>query len=337
MAEIKHSIVSWDCSFRNFYHLIDGLLSQKYDREKFELIYVEQRDKAHAEAYNRTLGLKTLHDRLLELSGELQLRIEYLNDPLNLPYHLGRCVNRGLAMARGEIISVMDGDLLLPSDFLTRLEEQHSKGQQVVNLLRLMAASPVNAGSDRWTEGQVDFDLCLRECPPVPKPFPVSVDNKGPMISARREAWLAVDGYDEHPIWSTGLSRLGQDVNRRLELACKCNSIALPDRFAVHPYHPLGFSRSTLDSVRLLSLQANLIDWSKERDELSWRVRSRVTQKLFERNLPLMQRMHHPTAGSKRGALAGTFGSSMLLGRAYSGARKIARSFPVRWRLLANI
>ena len=57
-----HSIISWDCSYRNFFHIIDGLLNQKFSKDNFELIYIEQRSKNHANNFNHQFGLKSLED-----------------------------------------------------------------------------------------------------------------------------------------------------------------------------------------------------------------------------------------------------------------------------------
>ena len=114
-----HSIICWDCSFRNFFNTIDGLFSQDYDSNEFEIIFIEQRSRAIADNFNYSLGLKSLWDRYTEVQDDLKIRVHYLNDPEENPYHLGRSVNYGLSLAEGRIVSIMDGDLLLPKDFLS--------------------------------------------------------------------------------------------------------------------------------------------------------------------------------------------------------------------------
>jgi hypothetical protein len=316
--------------------LIDALLVQEYDRDQFELIFVEQRTKEVADAYNHKLGLKSLWDSYEEVKDRMNIQVVYLGDALSITYHLGRCNNSGIELAKGETISIMDGDMLLPPDFLNQLEEYHRSGAGVVNIARRMAREPVGVPFERWTEGIIDFDRCLEVCDDAHFPLPRTVENKGPMISAHRSAWKAINGYDEHVIWSTSLSRLGQDATARLEMFCQVESTALPDCFAVHPYHPAGFSRRTLDSVRLLSIQADLIDWARKHNAISWKERTAVVIEVYERNKRFVERLHADrlSGPDKRKWLnSSRLGSSVWLGRLYAGMRKICSKLPISWRL----
>jgi hypothetical protein len=300
---MKHTIASWDCSYREFFHLIDGLLCQKYDRQEFELIYVEQRKEEFASSRCHRLGLKSLRDRYEEVKDFMNIRVVYLGEEPDGPYHLGKCNNKAIELATGDIISVMDGDMLLPPDFLSELEQYHwKKGNTVVNLFRHMAQSPVGVEKKNWTQGIIDFEQCLQVCSEPTRSVPRTVDNKGPMISALKEHWNAVDGYDLHPIWSTGLSRLGQDVNTRLEILTGTESTVLPDVFAVHPYHPTGFDRRTSRSQKLLELQRQLIDWAIEHEEHSWKNREAFTEKLYESNKRFIDSMIYSETLSSPGA-----------------------------------
>jgi|Deesub1362B_J571_1020462.scaffolds.fasta_scaffold00417_18 glycosyltransferase involved in cell wall biosynthesis len=286
-----HTIICWDCSFRNFFHTIDALLTQDYDRDKFELIYVEQRSREFSDAYNHRLGLKSLWDRYQEVKDLINIRVVYLNDPPNIPYHLGRIVNKALKLAKGEIISVMDGDLLVPPDFLIKLEEYHRRHDPaIVNLVRHMCERPVGVDKDNWTKQIIDFERCLEVCPTRDQPIPRTVANKGPLISARKEFWEKIGGYDEHIIWSTGVSRLGQDVTARLEILTGVESIALPDCFAVHPWHPQGFRRDTISSQRMLTLQAKLIEWARSHSEPLWKKRLPYTEELYKQHKEFINR-----------------------------------------------
>jgi hypothetical protein len=295
---MRHTIISWDCSFRNFFHLIDGLLAQNYPRDQFELIYVEQRTRENADEYNHRLGLRSLWDRYEEVRNEINLGVIYLDD-LNSPYHLGKCNNAGLERAQGDIVSVMDGDLLLPKDFLTKLTAFHDRQVGVVNLVRRMCEYPVGVLFFKdWMRATVDFDQCLRSCKGRNAPIPKEYGNKGPLISARREFWDVVGGYDSHSIWSTSASTAGGDVNRRLELAARVESVALPDALAVHPWHPVGYARQARQNkeqlVRsYLALQHRLTNWSVQNNEPDQRRRFMETEKLYVTNRRLIETVAH--------------------------------------------
>ncbi len=280
-----HSIISWDCSFRNFFHLIDGLIFQEYPREDFELIYVEQRSKKISDEFNHKFGLKSLADRYEEVKNKINIKIIYLNDS-EMPYHLGRCNNAGLDIANGRIISIMDGDQLLPPDFLEKLTRYHSQAA-VINIHRRMAQYPVGVRSYKdWMIGGNDFYKCLNACPDKYASLPRFAANIGPMISARKSFWDMIGGYDPNPVWSTVLSKSGTDVNRRLEIATGIRSIALPNCFSVHPWHPAGGGvlRQEAHALRFFSLQDKLTNWSVEHNRPHYKDRAEYTDKIHREN-----------------------------------------------------
>lgn len=113
----------------------------------------------------------------------------------------------------------------------------------------------------------------LLECLEHDVPLPVRVRNKGPLISAKRSIWEKTAGFDEHDVWSTGLSRTGQDLVCRMELITQTPSFALSDQFSVHPWHPEGFSRSTSQSTVILESHLLLSRWAIINNEPDWKNR----------------------------------------------------------------
>jgi hypothetical protein len=282
---MRHSIISWDCCYRNFFHTAVALSDQEFDFRNFEVIYVEQRTKTASDRFNREMGLSSLGDVARTLEDRMNLRVIYLGDGPDTPFHWGRATNLGITASSGEIISIMDGDLLVDRDFLSKLDIEHRRSSKaVVNLHRLMLAGPIGVSRDRWMEQDVTFDRCLDACPDRNQPLPGSVQNYGPMISARREHWESIHGYDEHPIWSTGLSRIGEDVTRRLEIRLDTRSYLLPSTVCVHPWHPVGFRRDTFAARRMLSLQEELVEWAGHNQESDWRERLPTAEALYRRN-----------------------------------------------------
>jgi hypothetical protein len=289
---MMHTIISWDCSYRNFFHLIDGLLAQSFDREKFELIFVEQRTKEYANAWNRKFGLPTLEDRLQRIDSDFNLQVLYLDDPDDTPYHLGRCVNRGLEIARGKYVSVMDGDQLLEQSFLHKLTAFFEDGiGKVVNIHRRSSAYPVGvSGFKDWAIGTFDFDACLAACPEKNETLTTNVGNFGPMVGASADLWRTIEGYDECALWASVLSRAGYDVNVRLELASGTKSRALTNTFAVHPWHPIGggMLRGEGKARRFFGLQQQVIDWSISNGKSSVSDRLRMEEELISENSTLI-------------------------------------------------
>ncbi len=294
-----HSIISWDCSYRNFFHLIDALLSQDFPTYEFELIFVEQRNKDIANSYNHQLGLKSLEDRYTEAKDRINLRIIYLNHSNETPYHIGICNNEGIKNAKGDIITTMDGDQLLPSNFLSNLTKVHNNNPKVVvNILRNMCKYPIGVKNFKdWTKADIGYYRCLKSCPNQFKPIPSRVGNCGPMISSKKKFWIDTEGYDPHPIWGSSYSKLGIDVTRRLEIATNSQSFCLPNMFSIHPWHPVGGVRSSLEKAsrikdkvqKFFSIQDKLITWSLKNKNPKVSDRSEYTDLIYEKNKYLVE------------------------------------------------
>lgn len=288
---MKHSIISWDSSFRNFFHLIPSLACQDFNKDQFEVIYVEQRSQEVADRYNHNLGLRSLSDLKTEYGDKLNIRIIYLNNSTDIPYHLGKCVNAGLRVAQGEFINIMDGDTLVPNNFLQILTNEQEKEHQIFNLFRHMAEHPVDVTSfSEWKSATVSINKCLNASFTKYSKLPKHYSNCGPLISASRDFWTEIGGYDESDFWATSASTLGGDANRRLELVSGKRSLRLPDCFCVHPWHPIGYARkSRKDKVQLfkdyVAIQYNSSNWSianKLANEKDRRVYNNSLSKKYE-------------------------------------------------------
>ena len=260
---MKHSIILWDCCYRNFFHLTGSLAAQDYPKREYEIIWVEQRSRAASDAFNHRLGLRSLGDTVALYASECDVRVVYLDQPAAQPYHIGVCVNAGTALARGQFLSRMDGDMLVKPDFLRSLDREMTTRPGVLNMVRRGAARPVGVPPERWTEGIIDYARCLAECLRGHDPIPSVVRNKGPCLSAPRAWCEAVEGYDEHNLWATGISRNGQDLTARLEIYSGVPSRALPDQIGVHPFHPTGLNRLGHTEAAIFDAQQTLIDWSR--------------------------------------------------------------------------
>lgn len=294
---MKHSIISWDCSFRNFFHLIPSLVSQEFDNSEYELIYVEQKTKEWADNFNQKYNLPSLKETAELYSGKIKIKIIYLEDSPTTPYHLGRCVNMGIRQASGEIISIMDGDQLLPPRFLCTLEAAHNKKSIVIGAERHMCAYPVGAKTFKnWGKAIIDYQKCLKACPSRNTPISPTVGNFGPLISARKELWGNVEGYDEGSIWSTSASTLGCDTANRLCIAAGTEVVQkITDFPLVHPWHPVGFAaprkESDNDVRRYLELQRSLTHWSKKYNFCGLTDRQNITEKIILENQALIEKI----------------------------------------------
>jgi len=253
------------------------LTRQDYDLSQIEIIVIEQRSREISNAYNIKWGCKTLYDTVRLLREHIDIRVVYLDeDPTEL-YHWGRCLNRGIDLARGEIISTCDADMIFQKNFLSALDEFHyNESPVVVNLERRMAVSPALVGLDKWTTASTEYGDVLKLCPHFDAPVPTVVSNKAPLISAPRQVWQLTGGFDEHPIWGTGLSRNGQELVSRMEIVIGKRSLALPGQVAVHPWHPSGFNRRIGRNIMILEIHERIGQASRVKNINDWRYRINI-------------------------------------------------------------
>lgn len=136
---MKHSIITWDCSFRNFFHTLWSLSKQDFPKNEFEMIVVEQRSRIESDAYNKKWCCPSLYETVEALRGLINIELIYLNESNESRYHFGKCLNAGVSRASGDIISTMDADTLLRPNFLQDLDTFHRNYEGVANILRRMA------------------------------------------------------------------------------------------------------------------------------------------------------------------------------------------------------
>lgn len=331
--DLIHSVLIWDCAFRDFFHTVHSLAGQTYASSAFEVIAVEQRSRELSDTRSHSKGLPSLHDTWATFGDRINIQVVYMDEPVTIPYHLGRTLNVGIGHAEGKYISVMDADMLFPPNFLSSLDHFHEAAHnRIANLFRHMADEPVDAGYAEWHDQDFSYDAVLRACPTKDAPIPSHVTNKGPLISAHVDLWNSVRGYDEHPIWSTGVSRLGQDVNKRMEIAGGKESNTLKGCAAVHPWHPMGFRRDTLASTRLLRLQQSLIDWAVKREKANWKNRIAQTRRAYERNRRFVDHMIHshlgdPGSPEAREERSGTLAQKLILAAGRLSAKVYRKYF----------
>jgi hypothetical protein len=175
----------------------------------------------------------------------------------------------------------MDADVLVPREFLRVLDRAHARGKHVANMFRAEAPRPCGVGFEDWVHQVVDYESVLAISPSGKLPIPDTVSNKGPLISARREHWQAIAGYDPHRLFSTGYTLFGRDVSLRLRLLLGPVERALPIR-CVHPWHPNDLRRSEEIFQVLWNVQSLVMGWSQREKVFDVRSRAPITDALYE-------------------------------------------------------
>ncbi|MFW6032291.1 MAG: glycosyltransferase [Phycisphaeraceae bacterium] len=208
--KLRISVVMVDGSFRERFHAIDAFANQNMARDDYELIWVEYYDRV-SPALEANLA-KYPHCRAVCLGREGV-------------YHSSYCFNRGIVEARGEVIVIPDADVIVESDFLDKVWADHAECDRLVEYFH------------RWNEPEhahreeVDMDHLRRVCE-LTNPA-----NHGACISVRTKWLLEINGYDQHPVFSTGFHANDRDVYTRLNnlgLSVRWN----PDVKLYHPWHP---------------------------------------------------------------------------------------------------
>jgi hypothetical protein len=205
------SVILVDGSFRSRFGLFDSLERQSYPSSLFEVLWVEHYASLKQELLDRARVLRNVRTVVLNRSGL---------------YHSSYCFNAGLTMARGELLVVMDADVLVEDDFLSVVAEEHEKhGELAVYFNRLI--------QDRndFHEDDLSFESVKKTCALK------AVDNYGGCLSVRK-TWLErIGGYELHRAFASGAHANGKDAYVRLKnlgLAVKWH----PSRFLYHPWHP---------------------------------------------------------------------------------------------------
>ena len=282
---MRHSIVTWDSSFRSFFHLLPALAAQDFDLAMVEVVLIEQRSRKTALQVAAASGVRPAEAVCEAIADRLAVDLVYLDEPDAVPYHPGRLLNVGLARASGEILSTMDVDLLVPRNFLAVLDWMHAEGDCIATLHRYDAAYPCGVTVADWTRQLIDHELILNTTLNRATPIPPTVANKAPLLSTRRAHWQAIGGYDDHPLFATAYTLFGRDISARLEILLGKKELPMPVA-AVHPWHPREMQRQAATFQVLYQAQSALIGWSVEHKKPDHAARREVAERLMTQYRP---------------------------------------------------
>ncbi len=279
---MKHSIITWDSSFRNFFHLLTSLADLDYNLDQVEVIFIEQRTQKIADSIAESIDVLPVREVATTLKNRLFIKLIYLNESDEEPYHPGRLLNIGLKMAKGDFLSTMDADILVPSNFLKVLDMVHERGDRIACMHRYHAPFPCGTTFENWTRQIIDYDLILNICPQN-KFIPQVVNNKAPLLSTRRSFWEEIEFYEDHRIFSTAYTLFGRDISARFKLLLGDMETPLPIA-CVHPWHPTELDRGK-DKIQILyQAQSFLMNWSKEQNVYAVNKRKPISDQLYREN-----------------------------------------------------
>ncbi len=210
-ATPRVSVIMIDGSFREKFHSLDFFNNQTLPRDAYEIIWVEfynrinpvLKQKTHSFTNNRIITLKK--------QGE---------------YHSSYCFNAGINESSGEIVVIVDADVVVDNSFLEKIIEEHAICENLV-LYCYRYDEPQEAHVQ-----EMDLDYLKNVC------ILTNPVNYGGCVSVRKKNILAVNGYEQHPIFSSGFHANGADLYTRFKNA-GMHIKWHPTANLYHPWHPL--------------------------------------------------------------------------------------------------
>lgn len=229
------SVITWDASFREYFHTVDAFGKQIYPQHQFEFIWVDyynNKNPVLQEKIERYPNCKILN----------------LGNPSNEKWHLGRALNEGIKEAKGDILVLPDGDIIPPADFLSTIGKELKAIPELVLYFR------------RWDEPEQvhdeDKSYKISYLKEVCKLF--NPTNYAGTIALNRKTLEKVRGYEESKYFA-GAGASG------LELYIRLRNAGLPikwhEKKIFHPYHPsTGKSDKYQDRIKRISEKVHWVN-----------------------------------------------------------------------------
>ena len=228
-TNMKISVIMIDGGFRDNLYGAHYFSKQNFPKNEYEVIWVEFYDAVKPEIKNNK-----------------KLKIFTLNHSKTATYHSSLCFNKGIIESKGDLLIIPDADQIVRPDFLLNLWKIHQGYEQLV--VYVYRYDEIKQGMLKSIDYEELEDKCELK----------NTINYGGCISVRKKWFLAINGYDQHPIFSSGFHANGLDVYTRFKnygLAIKWE----PSLKLFHPWHPC-----TLTFAPQVKLQHQLINWRKQ-------------------------------------------------------------------------
>ena len=205
------SVIAWDACFREHFHTIDSFLAQDYPKDKYEFIWVDFYT-------NKNPAL------LKKIEAHPNVSLLNLNHNPSENWHLGKCINAGVDEAKGDIIVLPDGDIVVQEDHLQVIEDELKDRHEKILYFRRWD-EPKNAHCALSTN--IDY---LEKNTILTNPT-----NYAGCLCLNRSALDKVSGYEESEIFA-GPGTNGKETYIRFRNAGF--EIKWHSKKIYHPWHP---------------------------------------------------------------------------------------------------
>ena len=188
---VKISVITWNGGFRESFHTVDFFAEQAFPSHEYEFIWAEYYGSAVPELEEKINRMGNA--KIVYVGGEGE-------------WHAGRCMNAGIAVSSGELLVIVDGDIVVKPDFLAKMWQAHTAYDNLVLYVR------------RWDEPEATHghNISAKHLEEVCRL--ANPTNYGGCLAIRRKTIEAVNGYEEHVVFS-GSGALSMELYTRLRNA----------------------------------------------------------------------------------------------------------------------
>ena len=199
-----------DGSFREKFHSLDFFCNQTFPKDQYELNWIEYYSDINHEL--KTKASRYPNCNIITLENQD-------------PYHSSYCFNEGIKVSKGELLVIPDADVIVEEDFLEKVWHEHQQNSRL--------AMYIYRYNEPQKEHSPDIDLSrLKNVCKLTNP-----SNYGGCLTVRKKWLLSINGYEQHPIYSSGFHANGLDIYTRLKVI-GLNIMWHPELKLFHPWHP---------------------------------------------------------------------------------------------------
>ena len=208
---IEVSVITWDGGFREQFHTVDFFCNQSLPETEYEFIWAEYYSSINSDLKGTISNYPNARAICLDLDGD---------------WHVGKCMNRGLAASFGNHLVLIDGDIAVNRDFLEKDLEVHEQYPGTAVYYRRWDEPQASADNQSRRKTIEYLDAHCRMMNPT---------NYGGCLTLGRELIEAVNGYEEHSIFA-GSGAINMELYVRL-VNSGVPVMWHPSTKVYHPWH----------------------------------------------------------------------------------------------------